>query len=166
MYVAFLVEVVYSATLLPDQVASHFGFEGQPDGWMSRSATLLFMAVFGIVFPLLLPALFYGIRHLPDSAINLPDRDYWLAPERREETYAYLFRHALWLACLQVGFAMVLHALVVDANLQTPPRLSGGIWVAGGLFLAGVIAWIWSLVRHFRRSDASSGLSSNMTKPA
>jgi hypothetical protein len=164
--VAFLVEVVYSVTLLPDRVASHFDFEGQPDGWMSRFTTLLFMAVFGIVFPLLLPALFYGIRHLPDSALNLPDRGYWLAPERREETHGFLFRHALWLACMQVGFAMVLHALVVDANLQTPPRLSGGIWGAGGLFLAGVIAWIWCLLRHFHRPDVSSGLASNMTRTA
>ena len=150
LYVVFLAELAFSAPLLPERVASHFGFEGEPDGWMSRSACLAFMAVFGIVFPLVLPAIFIWVQRLPASVINIPNRDYWLSAERRQTTNAFLLHHALWLSCLQVGLVIVLHALVVEANRQTPPRLSNAVWVLLGLFLAGVFAWVWGLVRRFR----------------
>ena len=34
------------------------------------------------------------------SAINIPNRDYWLAPARREATLRYIEAHAYWLGSL------------------------------------------------------------------
>src|SRR3954468_21478203 len=96
LYLCFLGYLISSAPQLPDRVATHFGAGGEPDGWMSRSSHLLFMGVFGLAFPLFVVGLFFILRFLPDSGLNIPHRDYWLAPERRSETFAYLFRHSLW----------------------------------------------------------------------
>src|SRR2546427_7634657 len=43
----------------------------------------------------------YVVRFLPVNSINIPNRNYWLAPERRVVTFDFLFRHLLWLACFR-----------------------------------------------------------------
>src|SRR5688572_25688071 len=70
---------------LPPVVASHFGPSGEPDAWMSRGAfacfTLLPLGVVLIV-SFLAPLL---VEKLPPALINLPNKEYWLTPERRSE---------------------------------------------------------------------------------
>src|SRR6185503_782071 len=96
----------------------------QPNGWMSRSAHLVFTLVFGFALPLFLVGLIYIMRFLPASLMNIPHRAYWLAEERRRKTLAYLSRQSLWLACLSVGFIGGVHYVVVSANRAAWPHLS------------------------------------------
>mgnify|MGYP000982640530 CR=1 FL=1 len=96
----FLLYLFSSASQLPQCVASHFNAAGEANGWMSRSAYVIFTSVFGLCLPLFIIGVFFTIRFMPVSIISLPNRDYWLAPERRVETNAYFMRQALWLACI------------------------------------------------------------------
>ena len=149
----FLIFVAQSAPHVPERVASHFNAAGVANGWMLPSTYLRFIAAFGVVFPLLwavgLPRL---LRGTPVSLWNLPHRDYWLAPERWNETQAYLAVQFRWFGCLAVAFAAGVHASVVQANLATPPHLGGpAIGAVTGLFLAAGIAWTIVLWRHFDR---------------
>ena len=87
--VAAVVQCVHDFPLLPDRMASHFGPSGMPNGWMSKSQ---FLTVYAMV---LLPALaveFWLARRIaktPGARMNLPNKDYWMAPERRASTLAY-----------------------------------------------------------------------------
>jgi hypothetical protein len=150
--IVFVFYLFFSAPLLPDRVATHFAGSGQPNGWMSRSGHLLFTGLFGLGLPLFTAGICYAIRFLPATVISLPRRKHWLAPRRREETFAYLFRHSLWMASLEVGFVAGIHYLVVRANLATPVSLSTaeslGLVV---LFAVGAGIWIFTLIRHFMK---------------
>jgi XapX domain-containing protein len=152
LYLGFFSYLAVSGSRLPERVATHFGLEGQPDGWMDRTAHLRCMAVFGLAFPLFVPAICYGLRFLPDRFFNLPHRDYWLAPQRRPETMAYLYRHSLWFASLALGFVIGIHYSVIKANSLMPPHLPAPLilGVAGG-FLAGTAVWVVKMLSHFRR---------------
>src|SRR5437762_12723974 len=112
---------------MPDQVATHFDANGHPNGWMSRAADLLFTALLGGGLPLFISGICFAIRFLPPVMINLPRRDYWLAPERRAETSDYIFRQSLWFGCLMVCFVGGIHLLVVAANQRSSPQLSNGL---------------------------------------
>ena len=83
LYLCFFGYLVASSSQLSSRVATHFDGHGQPNGWMSRAAHLQFMGVFGLGFPLFVPAIVYASRFLPDRFYNLPHRDYWLAPARQ-----------------------------------------------------------------------------------
>ena len=155
LYAVFVVMLVRDAGRLPERVATHFDWRGQPNGWMSSQGYLVFMLVFGLVFPLIPAAICLLLRFLPDSIINLPHRDYWLAPERRGETAGYLVRHMLWLSCMMSGLTIVLHQMTVEANQQVPPQLSDAVWVYLAVFLVGVFLWMFALVRHFRLPKAN-----------
>jgi uncharacterized membrane protein len=142
-----------SAPQLPETLATHFSAHGEPNGWMSRSDNQMFMLIFGLCFPLLIVLLCNATRFLPRGLVNIPHRDYWLAPERRRETSNYLILHSLWLACLAVCFVIGLQFSIVHANNQEPPHLSMPMILAVVVpFLAGTVIWVVILMRHFRRA--------------
>lgn len=116
-----------------------------------RTAHLWTMAAIGGGLSVLLPGVFYCLRFLPVSGINLPNRDYWLSPERRGETYRVFFAAGLWLAALQVLLMLGLYLLVVEANASQPPRMSDAVWLLGGGYLLAIGVLIYLLVRRFSR---------------
>jgi len=150
-WTGFLVATVGA---FPDHVASHFGWAGQADAWMTREGYLTWMLAFGVVFPVLVTAM-VGLlpRAWPGLAfVNLPNRDYWFAPERRADSLAYLGRHACWLGCLIVLMIAGVHALILRAHEAAPPTLPLAPFVALLIgFLVGVGAWILVLYRRFHR---------------
>jgi hypothetical protein len=81
-----IVQIGVEYVTLPPTVASHFGPDGKPNAFMSKSAfcglhlfiVTLLAAVFGAVGRM--------VSALPIEMINLPHKDYWLAPERRQES--------------------------------------------------------------------------------
>lgn len=146
----FLWFLVASSAALPGRVATHFDFGGEPNGWMTRQGTVAFMAGMGIGLPLLLAGVALLVRVLPPSLINIPRREYWLAPERRSQTAMLLFRHMLWLACLVVCFMGGIHYTLVRANQTVPPHMTSGlIWPMIAGFLAAIGVWSIALVRKF-----------------
>jgi Protein of unknown function (DUF1648) len=65
---------------LPERMASHFAMDGRPNGWQPKSAfTIFFFGALGIacVVSLAVPKL---LGSLPLDMINLPNKEYWLAP--------------------------------------------------------------------------------------
>lgn len=145
----YLVALVATGRGLPERVASHFGISGAADNWMDRTTYLVFLAVWGLGLPCLFLSVGWMIRHLPAAVINLPRRDYWLAPERREETIADIERRMVWLSCLLLVFCLGVHLLVVDANQSQPIRLSNLIWVWMAAFLTTMLIWVIRLWRRF-----------------
>ena len=148
----FLGCLAYSASHLPARLATHFGSDGQPNGWMNRSSLLIGCAALGYVFPLYTVALCWLARLVPDAIINLPHKEHWLAAEHRQKTFDDLFSHSWWFACLAIGFVIGMYLLLVQSNRQTPPHLSTrAVWELAGGFLAGTTVWTVALVRHFSR---------------
>lgn len=138
---------------LPLLVASHFDGAGQPNGFMPRGGYRGLMLTLLIALPSLLIALTWWSLGASRARINLPNRDYWLAPERRAATVAYLRTGLLWFGVLLLAFLCYVHWLVVLANGQQPPRLDNA-WFIGGLvsFLAALLIWLKAFLGRFRRN--------------
>ena len=152
LYLCFFGYLAASSSQLPSRVATHFDGHGQPNGWMSRAAHLRFMIVFGLGFPLFVPAIVYASRFLPDRFYNLPHREYWLAPAQRTETVAYLFRHSLWFSSMALCFVIGMAFSIIHANSLVQAHLSTLLILPiAGCFLAGTALWGASLIRHFHR---------------
>ncbi len=152
LYIGFLLYVDQTASLLPERVATHFGIDGQADGWMSRSGYANFIRIFGLALPVFTVAVGFLTRFLPSWMINIPNRDYWLAPEHRAETYNSVLGFCLWLACMEAGLVGAMHYQTIVANRSIPARLpTSGLVIVLGMFVAGLGLWIVALVRRFRR---------------
>jgi hypothetical protein len=140
-----------TALSLPDVVASHFGPSGDANGTMPRGAYIRFMLTFMVG----LPAVLVGVTHVamgrPGARINLPNRDYWLAPERRDQTVSYLRTQMVRFSSVLIVFLCYAHWLVVRANRVQPPHLSNPAMISGLVaFVVYAIVWTRFLVRRFR----------------
>ena len=141
-----------SSAVLPATVASHFGAHGQVDGYLVRDAYRMFMTVTVVLAPLLVASTALMFRFLPLNLVNLPNREYWLAPERSAATLRDLEAMSLRFACALAVFLAYVHWLVVKANASHPPDLPES-WFIGGLsaFLLVTLFWIVGLMRRFGR---------------
>jgi uncharacterized membrane protein len=150
----FLAYLAYSAKLLPEKVATHFGAGGLPNGWMSRSHYLLFLGAIGGVLPLINVIVVLFLGRIPNRLINLPNKEYWLSDENREQTLSYIAGHMLWLACLEVVFFAGLHYLTIQANRAEPVRLEMAKFLPLIIgFVAAVILWSITFILHFKKTD-------------
>lgn len=153
MVLAAIAQCVHDFPLLPDRMASHFGPSGMPNGWMTKPQFFMTFAV------LLLPALlveFWVASRLakkPDARINLPNKEYWLAPERRAETFAYFESFFAWYGCAFLFVVAYTMGLAMRANFVARPLLPTGpiISVVGGFVLYNVAAVV-VMYRRFSRA--------------
>jgi uncharacterized membrane protein len=150
--VAIAIQMIHYYPLLPERVASHFDIQGQPNGWSSKTLFAGLYAVLVLVMSfifLLLPRL---VVKLPAFMVNIPNRTYWLAPERKAATADKLAGYMIWMGCGILLFVFSIFQLVIQANL-TPEaaRLGDGVWVLFGLFITCVVVWCIALLIGFRK---------------
>lgn len=134
---------------LPNVVASHFNARGTANGWQTKQA--FFQVLVGV--SLLAAALGFAIPQIigriPMQFINLPNKDYWFAPEHREETLEWLKAYFGWLAC-GIYLVMILafdYAAQSNLHREHPPDVARLVFTLIG-FSAFVGVW---LVRMFAR---------------
>ena len=152
LIVCFLIYLAYSAKFLPGRVATHFGAEGVPNGWMSRTGYLIFISVLTVGLPLINIIIVLSINRIPDQFINLPNKDYWLSPENKQRTNSFISGQTLWLACIEVVFFAGLHYLTVESNRLNPVRLETSRFAPLSFcFVAAVILWTIAFVLHFTK---------------
>ena len=100
--------------LSPARMASHFNFQGSPDGFMpkleffiSQGQVALTVIGLGLVMQLL-------VLITPARWINLPNREYWLIPEHQDQLVENLSSFAFALLGMSsiTGRALALRGLL------------------------------------------------------
>jgi hypothetical protein len=64
------------------------------------------------------------VANTPQGKLRLPNKEYWLAPERRAETIAYFQSFFAWYGCAFLFVEVFAMSLAMRANLSDPPVLS------------------------------------------
>lgn len=147
-----IVFVTGTASELPALVASHFDAAGQPNAFMSRSGYVRFVLCLAVGLPVIVVA-FLSTVYSRATDLKLPNREYWLAPQRLERTRGFLVAHGVWFGSLLVALVCMVHWLELAANRQHPPHLSNQAFFAVLVaFLIATAAWIAALMFAFRRS--------------
>jgi uncharacterized membrane protein len=148
------VQVSFYAPRIPEILGSHFSRGGFVNGWQTKAAffaTELAMIILATVVSFGIPQI---IAALPVSLINLPHKDFWLSPERREETLAYIRVWSAWFGCGLLAFLLFAMELVFRANLHTPPQLNNAAFVPALLvFVAFDTMLVLRLILHFSKTQ-------------
>ena len=143
--------VIRTGGAMREVVATHFGASGEANGYMPRASYVRFMLIFVVLLPLALNFLIGRVLRLPTARVNIPHREYWLAPERRSETVVRLQRHMTFFGVLLAAFLCYVHWQVVQANTHSPAVLDNGRFSTGlATFMAALVTWIVILRRDFR----------------
>ena len=152
--------VIYFALLypqLPQQMASHFNAAGRPTAWMPKSVFFFFFP--GISLFVLFMTLYVTklIASKPSDKINLPNKEYWLAPERRAETIKYFETFFAWFGCALLALLISGFYLALTANLRDDHTFDySSFYVVLGAFLAFTIVWMTRMTAHFKNTSSTS----------
>ncbi len=147
----FLMDVYRYYPQLPRRVASHFSADGHANGWSDKNS---FFIVWGAVFlglSGLLALLIAFLEKIPLRWINLPNKEYWLAPERAGKTFALVRKYFGVLNLATVLFLATLFHLTLEANLLPEPVLGSEFWLIFILYFLGMIALSLYFITYFNR---------------
>jgi uncharacterized membrane protein len=140
---------------LPEMVAVHFGASGAPNGWSGKTAFFVTYAVVEAAMAIAATAMVFFGERLPVSFLNMPNRDYWLAQERRGESLGFLWTRTIWIEVTTLAFLIVVAQFIFRANLAGGgPRLTGDFALVIIAFVAAVIWQSVDLIRRFSRPTA------------
>ena len=144
-----VVQMAYYYLQLPDTVASHFDATGTPNGWMSKTA---FVVIILAALPLSAAptAGFALVLHHVQDAMNLPNKEYWLAPERRDNTLAFVGASMIWIESLIVALLLVINYFVCRLNIDGDNRLALPMIPTLVVFLGGLSVIITRMVLRFK----------------
>jgi hypothetical protein len=150
---AAVVQISVQMRGLPPVLATKFDFEGVPVAWMTagsvRALEFGLLAVLLVGF-WLLPRL---LAYQPTTYWRIPNKEYWLAPERRAATIESLRGLISWMGVIVLLLFMAVSQLVFDANLRSPPHLASDalVWLLLS-FVFFIVMWVWVIVRQFARA--------------
>ena len=155
LWAAFVAYVWGTAAQCPEKVATHFGASGAPNGWMTRAGHVQFTILFGTGVPVFVLGIFAFMGRGEGRGLNIPHKDYWLSPERRQETFAFIHKQGFFFAALFILFLAGVHRSILLANLRTPVALPAAepFWLGGG-FVILMLVWVAVFVGHFYRQRA------------
>jgi uncharacterized membrane protein len=156
LVLVFIAQLASYYPKLPATVATHFGASGKADNWGSKRAFLLEYAL-----PLVLVLfLAFGVPVLmsiiPQKFVNLPNKHYWFAPQRKEATVNKLKTMMQPFAAVLMAFLICVNQLVIRANLDGAGQLNNAVFLiclAG--FMVFVIAWLILQMRQWYRIPKS-----------
>jgi hypothetical protein len=150
LLVASTAFIVVTGDQLPLRVVSHFG-GGNAYGGMLRVHYMLFTVGFATFVPLLIVGGFAWAPLAFPNRTRIPNRDYWLAPSRRDESLAALGAFGGVLGSIITVFVAAIHQVILQANRSVPPQLPlPGFWLALGGFFTAMLVWQVLVMMRFR----------------
>jgi uncharacterized membrane protein len=155
---AVVVQSIHYYPLLPPVMASHFGGNGEPNGWSSRESFFLLYYGIGlttfIVF-VFMPSL---LKRVPASMINLPNREYWLSEENKPRAIRMIEDQMRWVAAATLGLMVIIVQIAILANLGAAARTTTrAFWLALGAYGVFMAIWLVGFRRRFSRRDVLRG---------
>ena len=151
LLVVIAAQTAYHYVTLPAVVASEFDAAGNAQGFMSKGA---FVSMQLLVTFLICEIPLVGF--LPDRMLDLPHKDYWLAPQQRRQTRRWLTGVLLWLTNATLLFVTALKELICRANYRPKSEMGMALWAVVAAYLPFVAVMSVGLIRRFRRIPAES----------
>ena len=150
-----VVQFVYYAIVLPDRVPQHFDASGTPDSWTTKWESLAIVLIVYLITVVTLVPVVVLARCLEkhfwlDSLLNLPNKQYWLSPERRNETMRYMHEAILWIAIATLALLIGVMQFVLMGSRENVQHFSvTGFLIVMGVYLAYMAVWCVQFYRRF-----------------
>lgn len=144
----FVLECYVYYPLLPDQVASHFDVSGKANGWSQKSSFIMSMGGVIMMISVFLPGITILLEKIPQY-INLPNKEYWLAEERRETTIHLLSSYILSIGNTSVALLVLTVQLIFQSNIDKTANLGYAYLYIVCFFLLIIFSIVISMLLRF-----------------
>jgi len=150
LFILGILEVIYFYPNLPTRVATHFALNGEPNGWSTKTAYLFFTIGMNVFMLLVFWGLAVLFPKMPESTMNIPHKEYWLAPERREQTIRDMQEMMYTIGSLTFGLLLFMHYIIYQENLHPSEYSEFSFWLVMGVWLVLLFYYIIRMMRRYR----------------
>ena len=135
LLLAHLGIIFYFYPILPESVPSHFGSNGKATSFSSKEMMIgshlavigVLLVIFGIVGALL--------KNGKASYINVPNREYWFAPERRAQSSNDVLSLLLWIFCSVLALMLLVFYSKAESAILETNKLGAAFYIGLAFFL-------------------------------
>ena len=146
-----IIQIAYYYPQMPDIMASHFDGLGAPNDWSGKNFFFgLYLAIVLVLIAVFVFAPRWSVARTR-FGMKIPNREFWLAPERVEQTREFLRRQMMIMGVVHLALAVFAIQLAILANFDQQPRLHSSIGWALALYFVFLIAWLVHFYLHFRK---------------
>ena len=147
-----VIEALWFYPVIPGRMAVHFDISGIANGWGPKEPFFICLGVVFSVMVIIFGVFSLFLRRLPDSLINLPNKDYWLAPARRQETMDRITDQMFFFGATSIFLLDAISFLCFSANLMPVPAMPVALlWGMLVGFILLNLFWTTYMLRSFRR---------------
>lgn len=141
--------------VLPDPIATSFDLQGKPAGWMIvQKAFTIYIALLAAVSISFVAAGLLA-RKMPRVFVLIPNRDYWLSPERRGETIRYMKEFYLWTGAFPALFIAGTAEFIFSANMKISPQIDPQVFpLLAGMLSLGLLVVVLAIFWRFKKPAA------------
>lgn len=144
----FVGHAIYHYFILPEQVATHFGFSGQPDGWGPKTVFFLWYFIITGLCIVMFIVVNRALRPGHLSWLNIPNKEYWLAPERIHDSLKYVRSGILLFGSGTLLFVLDFINQSFQVSLGHASKLDHPLTTLV-MYLLFCVLWIVSIFRRF-----------------
>lgn len=139
---------------LPPMITTHYDAYGTAVKTLSKQDFATYHICFAVIISGIFPLIGYLISRIPPKNLILPHKDYWLAPERRQQTLDRLCSDFGWLGIVAGGTVVavnhkIMAATGTNAHGLNPSDLRKILFWAGAL----MVFFLLRMIFRFRRPD-------------
>lgn len=145
------VDLMIELPRMPEQVATRFDMNGQPAAFGSPAALGWGQAIAGASVLLIMGGLPVLLPRIPQSLLNVPHKDYWFAPERRDRSMRFVQAWMAWFGAWTQAFLLVIFHGIHRFHLVGGPEATFSGWVPMAVFFAGLGVGLFVLFARFGR---------------
>lgn len=154
LIIAIAAQAGHFYPLLPQYVASHFDINGNPDSYSGKQSFIIFEAAIIIFISAIFFLIVFFIRKIPASLLNLPNKEYWLSEEKKENTYNVFVGFLFLFADITLLFLYYIFNKVYTINLGQEKSLGSSFFYVIVVYFAasGIVGYLF-LRRFMKGAD-------------
>jgi uncharacterized membrane protein YhaH (DUF805 family) len=118
---------------------------------MNKSSYFLAYYLIMLSIAVLFSVINIFINKIPEKMINLPNKKYWLDPDRKEESINSIKNFIYWLGTLTIVFILLVFREVYIANLNRTYDLGNTMWIYLIILLSGVTYTVIKMYSRFNK---------------
>jgi len=140
------VQILFHYPELPQRMASHFDFSGEPDDWMDKTTFFVVWIAMLAFMNLMVPLVNWLMKKAPRSLINVPNKEIWMGTESNLKKLSKILENTMLVMTLGVDL-IFLYALQHTYEYNTTGQAE---LMTGFLIVMIVVVMIVPLVYLFR----------------
>jgi len=153
--IMILVLMLFQVFYFYPKISEPFGTKFNKDGDILQSTSSTGFLVQGLLSPLLIAFIFLiipaNLNKFSTKTWNIPNKEYWLTDDRKEETYNYISLKMNLLGIVFAGMILIAQQVPINKNIPFYSIEIPGMNMAIGLFLFFLFIWLGDFILHFRR---------------